>query len=132
VIRADRDLATHRRRRGVRQLDVSVSVDHRLEGFDLGVRASRWAIANPDQAQDAESGIDRPPAIDDAAEEIAPKQRLGGALRLDQRQENFEAAVHAKPLGGESFPLGQGSNDTPKSRHARVLAIAYLRSMANR
>jgi hypothetical protein len=107
-----------------------VPVDHRLEAVDFMIRASRGAIANLDQAENAERAVDRLPAIDDAAEEITPEQRHGGALRLNQGQEYLEAVIRAKPLGGESFALGKAANDTPKSRHGRVLAIAYLRSMA--
>jgi hypothetical protein len=71
------------------------------------VGAPRRAIASPDQAQDAEGAVDRAPTIDDAAEKIAGEQRRGCALRLDQGQENFEAAIHAKPLGGENFAAGK-------------------------
>jgi hypothetical protein len=84
-----------------------VPVNHRLEGFDLSIGAPRRAIANQDQAQDAEGAVDRPPAIDDPTEQIAPEQRLGGALRLDQGQKNLEAVIQPQPLGGESFAAGQ-------------------------
>jgi hypothetical protein len=29
-------------------------------------------------------------------------------------QENLEAAIHAQPLGGESFALGKGPDNAPK------------------
>jgi hypothetical protein len=45
-----------------------MSVNHGLEAVDLMIGAARWTIAGPDQAQDAKSGIDRPPAIDNATE----------------------------------------------------------------
>jgi hypothetical protein len=102
---------------GFGQLDVAVAVDHLLERLDLSIWAPCRAIANPHQAQDAEGGIDRPPAIDDAREQITGKERRGCALRLDLRQENFEAVIHAQPLGGESFALWKASDDAPKSRH---------------
>jgi hypothetical protein len=59
------------------------------------------------------------------------EKRRGGALRLDEGQEHLEAVIQPQPFSGERFALRKGSNDTPKSRHERVLAIAYLRSMAN-
>jgi hypothetical protein len=45
---------------------------------------------------------------------------------LDQGQENFEAVIHAQPLGGESLALGKGSNDTPESWHGRENAAALV------
>jgi hypothetical protein len=34
------------------------------------------------------------------------RKPLGG-LSLDEGQEHFEAAIHAKPLGGENFAAGK-------------------------
>jgi hypothetical protein len=99
-----------------------------LEAVDLVIGALGWTVAGPDQ--DAKGRVDCPPAIDDAAEKITREQRRGCALHLNERQEHFEAVIHAQPLSGESFALGKGSDDTPKSWHESVLAIAYLRSMA--
>jgi hypothetical protein len=90
------------------------------------IGASRWAIASPHQAQDTKGAVDRPPAIDDAAEKIAGKERLKCALRLHQGQENLEAAIHAKPLGSENFALGKAANDAPKSWHGRENAAALV------
>jgi hypothetical protein len=101
------------------QLNESVSVDHGFETVDFVVGAVSRAIADSDQAQDAKRAVDRSPAIDDAAEQITPEQRRGGALRLDQGQEHLEAAVHAKPLGGENFALRKAADDAPKSWHGR-------------
>jgi hypothetical protein len=118
-LRSDRDLATHRWGQRFRQTDEAMPVDHCLEAVDLMVGASCRVIANPNQAQDAEGAVDRPPAIDDPAEKIAGEQRLGCALRLHQRQEHLKAVIHAQPLGGESFALGKAANDAPESPHGR-------------
>jgi hypothetical protein len=50
---------------------------------------------------------------------IAGEQRLGGALRLHQGEEDLEAVIHAQPLGGENFALGKASDDGPIWRHGR-------------
>jgi hypothetical protein len=116
---ADRNLASNWRGWSFGQLNESVSVDHGFETVDFVVGAVSRAIADSDQAQDAKRAVDRSPAIDDAAEQITPEQRRGGALRLDQGQEHLEAAVHAKPLGGENFALRKAADDAPKSWHGR-------------
>jgi hypothetical protein len=69
--RSNRNLALDGRAPSFRQLDVSVPVDHRLEAVDLMIGASRRAIASSDQTENAERRVDRSPAIDNAAEEIA-------------------------------------------------------------
>ena len=51
-------------------------VDQRLEALDLVIGAAGRAIADPDQAQDAERTIDHPPLLENANEKITRKQRL--------------------------------------------------------
>ena len=81
------------------QADVTAD-DHRLKAVDLDVRTASGTVADPDQAQDAERRIDRPPLLDYADEKIAAEERLRCTLRLDPRQESLEAA-QTELLGGE-------------------------------
>jgi hypothetical protein len=100
-----------------------VPVDHRLESLDLVVGHLRRTVADADYANHAEAEIDRPPALYYAREQVSGEQGRGCALRLHQGQEDFEAVIHAKPLGSESFALRQTANDRPKGHGAKSAQV---------
>ena len=70
-LRSYRNLAIRGGVRPVGQADEAAPVNHGLQVVDFMIGAFRRAVADPDQAQDAEGRVDRPPAVDDAAEKIA-------------------------------------------------------------
>src|ERR1700733_11329274 len=111
-LRSDRNLAAHGRGWGFRQLDVAVSVDHRLEAVDLMIGTAGRTIASPNQAQDAESAVDRPPPIDDAAKQI-PENNGVEARFVCTRAEKPRSRHPCEAARRRNFALGKTANDGP-------------------
>ena len=88
----------------IRQTNVSLPIDHRLDAVDFPVRHLRRTVANADQTKDAEAEIYGPPLFDDADEEIPVEQRRGRSLGLTKA--GSLEATQLELIRGERFALG--------------------------
>jgi hypothetical protein len=75
------------------ELDEAGGVGAGTQGFDLSIWDAGRDIAEADDAEDAETGVDRQPsAVADQREQIAAKERLNRFPRLDARQKYLKTA----------------------------------------
>jgi hypothetical protein len=102
-----------------RQADDACCIHPASQSFDLSIGAAGGRIAESDQREHAERGLDRSPLLYDKHEGVSAEEWPDRALGFDLREKGFEAC-RLEVADGEGFPLWLDAGDGPIGWHGRA------------